>query len=49
MVHIYYKFIKSTIHIIFVACVVLMEAIFPNFNLISDGYYDFSTQTFSIT
>ena len=41
---------ESTTHINYVAYVVLMEAMFPCFNLKPDdlqpGYYDFSTQTF---
>ena len=41
---------ESTIHIIFVVCVVLIEAIFPCFNLKPDDCnLAFSTQTFLIT
>ena len=47
------KIDESTIHRSFLACVVLMEAMFSYFNLKPDelqpGYYDFRTQTFSIT
>ena len=49
MLHTCYKF-ESTIHINFVACVALMESIFPCFNLKPDDCNPaFSIHTFSIT